>query len=302
MDTNLMEINGIMESFKLDMLTIEQENFMNIMYTRHNGVLNESIIHEGFKDIVKEIVRRAKEAIHKLVEKVKEILAKVVDENKRRIKKYSGNFKNLDDDAEFEGVYEYNGCVEIYNNLKKSEENMKKMIDLVITDKDNLSENKITTSIKILNDKYEDSKDHIDDILPKLVTYTGKDAKTVFKKYDDLGAKFTKFKWVTCDELIKYLKEADKQIDEIGNKYTREFVGDSNFEVNDRSKYNKIETYKYKSKDKNLSKLLNQYIQFFSLCCKMILVYREMSWRAEKNIDKFINQVIKSSGGIEKEK
>ena len=69
MDTTLLEINGIMEAFKIDMLSIEHENFMNIMYSRSEGVVNESVILEGFKETVKKIIKKAKEVIKRLIEK-----------------------------------------------------------------------------------------------------------------------------------------------------------------------------------------------------------------------------------------
>jgi len=293
MDTNLMEINGIMESFKLDMLTIEQENFMNIMYNKSEGVLNEAVLHEGFKDIIKELIRKSKEAIHKLIEKVKEIMDNI--KSKTLLKLNGGSIKNIPDDYEFDPVYDYNESVQLLNNLKESDKNMRSLIDMVIIDKGKIDSDKLDYATDMLKSKYDDFLGNFDNLLPNTKIYYGKDIKSIYSKYDELNTAFSKIKYDSAEDLLNYLKKADIKIEKIGNQFVREYTFNNDREVDIRSNDKDIYTSEYKGGTKEFNRLMNRYIEFFSICCKMIIVYRKIGSEINQSIIHFTNSIYKVS-------
>lgn len=292
MDTYNIEIDSIVESFKLDMFITEHENFMNIMYNRSEGVVNEAVLHEGFKDVIKELIRRAKEAIHKLIEKVREIMDNI--KSKTLLKLNGGSIKNIPDDYEFDPVYDYNESVQLLNNLKESDKNMRSLIDMVIIDKGKIDSDKLDYATDMLESKYDDFLGNFDNLLPNTKIYYGKDIKSIYSKYSELGTAFSKIEYHSTEDLLNYLKKADIKIEKIGNQFVREYTFNNDREVDIRSNDKNIYTSEYKGGTKEFNRLMNRYIEFFSICCKMIIVYRKIGSKINQSITHFTNNIYKA--------
>ena len=92
MDTLSMEMSILDDQYKLDILTIEHENFMNIMYNKPEGILNESVLLELKMSKTKIIFNKIKElwerfkkwfieAIKNIMNKIREIKKKFTKDN-----------------------------------------------------------------------------------------------------------------------------------------------------------------------------------------------------------------------------
>ena len=288
MDTTVMEIDTITESFKLDILVLEHQNFMNSLYNKSDIILDESVLDE-FKEKIKELIKRIKEAIHKLIAKLKEFLSRFVNENKIRIKAYNCDFKHLPDNYIFNNVYEYKESVAFANELKSKHDNIKKLIDKVIINTNYINGSEMEKAITDIQTEYDYYYENKDNVLPKIVNYSGKDAKKLFAKFEELNNIYFKLTYDNTSSLISYLKKADSKVDKLGDNFVKAINGK---DVNMFSKHQDIQTYNYHSINANLQAFCNQYIQFFSLCCKMILMYKDIAGVIRLSYSNIVNKII----------
>ena len=95
MDTYNIEMSILDDEYKISMLTLEHENFTNII--RNNISLNEEALHEGITNIISTFISKARKMIKILKEKVMKFINWIKE--KIRLKKgtvkYQKKFQTL---------------------------------------------------------------------------------------------------------------------------------------------------------------------------------------------------------------
>ena len=292
MDTYNIELDSIIESFKLDMFNIEHENFMNIMYTRHNGILNESIIHEGFKETFKKVIGKIKEAIKKLIGKVKELIEKIKKAIQSKFFSLAfSDLKQLPDDIDLGKRANIDWIINNYIPfIKKSDQIFLQICDKIskIDIKNIVSANQDIDNIENVLYKYIDEwnqmYDEYEQKLSSKVSYSGKYLKTQYPKIILTSKNLFNSAKNDSQKLYKSLMQADSKIDDLGKNFTYS-IGPISMSRN--IKYGRddlIDSKEYNGDDKNNSDNSAEFVEFASRYIKLYTkLCKELSiWTSQK--------------------
>lgn len=317
MDTYNIEMSILDDEYKLSMLTLEHENFTNII--RNNISLNEETLHEGiihpistFISNARKIIKILKEKVMKFINWIKEKIRfkKVEKHNQYSMKKFDNLLpdsiinvpdvnnlskvkKELDDNTE--EIKDYINKIKSIANGSISYENYEKYYK----DIDNLNYDlnnrylELTTSIQngYFDTEYKKIKGS-ELSKNEYVKFLALDDDVSESQYYDLGKK-----------LIKLLDDADKYVGNIGKKYTYEDRGYSNryhISPNHNTRPEEIKTDSYDKSDAHYDdefiKMMNMYINCYATIFKYINTNCNMIFlKLRKPLLYFMNDIYKSS-------
>lgn len=283
MNTYNMELDSIVESFKLDILAIEHENFMNIMYNKSEGVLNESVLLEFKQSKIKMIINKIKEAFKKLGEKVKKIIEKIKKSIQSKFYSLAFNdLKKLPDDVDLGKRIDIDWVINKFIPVvKKSDQ-----IFLQICDKISKIDTKMIASANQDIDDINDilTKDDnewgqmIDEYEQKLSSknsYNGKYLKTQYPKIISTSKNLLNSANNDSQKLYKSLMQADRKIDDLGKNFTYSTTSQN---IGNTIKYgdaSDINSKEYNGDDKNNSvefvEFASRYIKLYTALCKNLV-------------------------------
>ena len=132
MDNNILELDNIISEFNMDMFINEYNNFSNIINRHINGkVINESVLHEGFKESFKALIKKAKDAIKKLIDKIKEFFKNLAIKWDQKVSKRHYKLDKLPDNYTIHNVLPFDLCFKMYDDYVKNKETIINSIDKV---------------------------------------------------------------------------------------------------------------------------------------------------------------------------
>lgn len=242
MDTYMIELNSIIESFKLDMFITEHDNFMNILYSRSEGVVNEAVLLELKISKTKLIFHKIQDVFKKFIQKVKEMIEKLKKAIQSKFFSLAFNdLKQLPDDIELGEFIDIkwvqNTIYPRYKNyIKKFQQicdQISKIDTYFIADTPDLN------NIKKLYDEIKGYRLDLEDILNyevfnkssgiiSLTSYNGKYVKENYPKILTIIKEGFKYNSDFGVKLYKSLSKADKHLDNVGKRYTYVDVFDDN--------------------------------------------------------------------------
>lgn len=300
MNTYNIEIDSIIESLNMDIFSIEHENFMNIMYSRHNNILNESVLHEGFKEKVKEIINKIKEAFKKLMEKVKEISEKIKKAIQSKFFSLAfSDLKKLPDDIDLGKRTNIDWLIGNYIPfIKKSDQFFLQICDKIskIDIKNIASANQDIDDIINISNKYNNEWNQMikeyDQKSSSKISYTGKYLKTQYPKIISTIKNLYNSAQNNSQKLYKSLMQADRKIDDLGKNFTYSTTSQN---IGDTIKYgdaNDINSKEYNGDDKNNSaefvKFGSRYIKLYADLCKDLVVYTKEKYFAARDCTEIV--------------
>lgn len=290
MDTYNIEMSILDDQYKISMLTLEHENFTNII--RSNISLNEEALHEGITNFISTFISNARKMIKILKEKVMKFinwikekirLKKAEKRNQYNMKK----FNNILPDSII-NVPDVNNLSRVKKELDSNTEEIKDYINRI----------KSIANGSISYENYEKYYKSIDDLNYDLNNRYLELTTSIQNGYFDIehkeikGSELSKneyLKLLALDDdvyesnyydlgydLIKLLNDADKYVGNIGKKHTYEDNGAKYFLIgpNDRTNPEKIKTNSYDKSDGHYDdhfiKMMNMYINCYATIFKYI--------------------------------
>ena len=319
MDTYNMELDSIVESFKLDMFIIEHENFMNIMYKKSEGILNESVLLELKMSKTKILINKIKEGIKILKEKVIAFINWIKE--KIRLKKaeksnqyYMKKFNNILSDSII-NVPDVNTLSKIKKELDSNTEEIKDYIEKI----------KSIANGSISYENYEKYYKDIDDLNYDLNNRYLELTASIENGYFDTeyreikGSELSKNEFLKLlalnddvfesnyydlgRKLIKLLDDADKYVGNIGKKYTYQDRGEFNKYHISPDEYTDPKNIKTDSYDRSdghydddFIKMMNMYINSYATIFKYINANcGTIGSKLRKPLSVFMSEINKSS-------
>lgn len=322
MDTYNIEMSTLDDQYKISMLTLEHENFMNII--RNNISLNEEALHEGITNLISTFISNARKMIKILKEKVIKFINWIKE--KIRLKKtekhnsyYIGKFNNLLPDSII-NVPDVNNLSKVKKELDSNTEEIKDYINRI----------KSIANGSISYENYEKYYKSIDDLNYDLNNRYLELTTSIENGYFDTECKEIKGSELSKNEFLKLLAlddderetpyykiarnliillyDADKYVGNIGKNHTYEDRGGSNiFRISpdDNTDPKNIKTDSYNKSDghydDNFIKMMNMYINTFATIFKYINTNYNIIWcsKIRKPLLNFFNGIYNKSSNVD---
>lgn len=315
MDTYNIEMSILNDQYKISMLTLEHENFTNII--RNNISLNEETLHEGITNSITTFISNVRKIIKILKEKVTKFINWIKE--KIRLKKaekdnqyYMKRFDNLLPDSII-NVPDVNNLSKIKKELDSNTEEIKNYINKI----------KSIANGSISYENYKKYYKNIDDLnydlnnkyLELTTSIQNGHFDTEYKEIK--GSELSKNEYVkilALDDdiseseyydlariLIKLLNAADKYVGNIGKNYTYEDRGTKYLiSPDDWTKPEKIKTNSYDKSDghydNDFIKMMNMYINCYATIFKYININCNTIWsKLRKPLSIFMDEIYKNS-------
>ena len=316
MDIYNIEMSTLDDQYKISMLTLEHENFMNII--RNNISLNEEALHEGITNLISTFISNARKMIKILKEKVIKFINWIKE--KIRLKKadksnqyYMKKFNNILPDSIIN--------VPDVNNLSK----VKKELDSHTEEiKDYINRIKSIANGSISYENYEKYYKGIDDLNYDLNNRYLELTTSIENGYFDTECKEIKgselsknefLKLIALDDdvyeshyydlgkkLIELLNDADKYVGNIGKNHTYEDrgYGYSHISPSNWTNPEDIKTNSYDKSDGHYDddfiKMMNMYINSYATIFKYITTNRfTIDSKLRMPLLHFMSEISKSS-------